>query len=176
MKSPLKNLLQTALANGKGTLQEVEAHRRQFQQELVQACKPQAGIYWWIPEGSEWQLYPFLEAMHPDTNHADIWEFYLAKVLVKRPSLDFQLSYAGLPRGRVAQAMNGCWYVYHGDDTPEGIAALKKIADEFNLDKWQPCFEEHEVMIHAHQITVKQELGHQMELPVPPPPDFGEED
>lgn len=161
---------------GHQSIKIVEAARKYRQAKiLVESKAPQQGAFWFVPNGSNWDIYSFFESNYPNTDHSMIWSRYLSKIIFDKPSIELRNAYAGLPRGRVVK-LRDKYIIYFGNDLPNGKSSLKIIGREFNLPKYSAVFEEHEQMIPEHYWTIKHAIGGDYKLKEPPRVDFGDDD
>ena len=142
--------------------------------------RPLTGIYWWMPCFGKkrklgWRVVAYHEFIYGDVPHAEIWRKYNVDELAAGLGLahvaeEIKDLYASLPRGRVAQAMDGGYRIYHGKDEPPGHS-VTAVQESFNFaedGENKIEFDEHEQMIpddyHRLVELVGVDLGMSPEL------------
>lgn len=116
------------------------------------------GSYFWLPllDGSRdvtWEIKEFFDEWLPSSDHVYVWR-HVRDFLEHRwkRSLD-SVGYCCLPRGRVCNSQlvgpNGkarvVTVIYHGDDSPLGLAGLDQVRNKFNLNpQVRAVFDDHE--------------------------------
>jgi hypothetical protein len=132
------------------------------------------GGYYWFPTPTNdeitWSVVTCQNlGCKPDDGHdAELWPRLLvclaevwgknAQVLKRR----LDLSYTGLPRGRVTRP-DKTFLILHGNDAP--IQAWEELVLEaFGLTgrRVRPLYDEHETQIPGHPQAVEASLGHRM--------------
>ncbi len=166
-------LLEAALADpelGYGHLAMIEAERKYRQAKIVAESRtPTGGAFWFIPNGTDWEIISFFEEGLKRTDHSFMWSKYVAPLLMPNPPIKLKQAYAGLPRGRVVRQANGNFVIWHGNDLPHGDISIAKIAREFNLPngRWVAKYNEYEPMLDDHFEVVKQALKYKAALSRP---------
>ena len=129
------------------------------------------GGYYWFPTPADdeitWLVVTCRDlACEPDAGHdAELWPkliVRLAQTWGKDPKVlkcRLELSYTGLPRGRVTRP-DKTYLILHGNDSPAQIWEAMVI-EAFRLSgrKVRSLFDEHETQIAGHRQAVKKLLG-----------------
>ena len=124
---------------------------------------PTTGPYYWFPSPSDdspsWSILAAHDfELDPDTGHDELWPFvleHLASAWGKDPVLlkrRLNLSYTGLPRGRVTKSEK-LYLILHGNDAPLQVQDWEGlIVESFRLSgtRTKSLFDEHETQITGH--------------------------
>jgi hypothetical protein len=132
------------------------------------------GGYYWFPTPANdeitWSVVTCRDlGCGPDAGHdAELWPklvVRLAHTWGKDPKAlkrRLELSYTGLPRGRVTRP-DKTYLIHHGNDAPipawEGL-----VIEAFGLSgrKVKSLYDEHETQIYGHRQAVQASLGHRL--------------
>ena len=141
-----------------------EASRRYLVRKAVVAARPSTGIYWWIPQpDGSWSVLAFHDEFYSMNSHTFMWRHVVDHLHTLYPDIkvdgDIAMTYAGLPRGRVAENRKGQVNVYHGNDSPGDLALVRT---QFNLPAdANLVFDDHEEMLDLDKMAVERALGGQ---------------
>jgi len=144
-------------------------------------ARPSAGIWYYVWDGSRWELLVWKTHKSAYSGHPEIWENEIAPKLAKAFGLGATRARAladipyCMPRGRVdaasmpeAGSSDYDWRLYHGGDFPSGLnleSEQRKLVSAFDLTgpfiRGKAKFEKasHEMMASADKAKFKELTG-----------------
>lgn len=139
-----------------------DASRKFLAHKAVVAAKPSTGIYWWIPQpDGQWSVLAFHDEFYPMNDHQHMWRHVVDHLKTLYPQLDERgdigMAYTGLPRGRVSENRRGQFVIYHGNDAPGSMMAVRQ---QFSLPAdTLMVFDDHEQMLDSDHEAIIRALG-----------------